>query len=155
MLELTVTEQKYLNIVTAHLGKPDESLDDLALRLDVPSRTVDRAIAWGKRTGALREPAASSLRRFIAEHRKHLKFLENELQMRKRIARKAKKPVGTQGLKHLSSEIREVRMVLMQLEGIYESKVKIDLNANVEGEVDLGVVVYVPSNGRETNAADD
>lgn len=148
---LTSTERKYLQIVLAKLSNGSLSSTKLAEQFECSVATVERALSWGRKTGKFTTDSAEKLAEHIAEYRKHLEFLEKELKARKKLAReeaggRRDAPIGSQSLKHISSEIREVRLKLMELEGIYSNIVNVQVTGK-NGE-DLRVHVYLPSNGR-------
>lgn len=144
---LSPTKARYVQICErkASSGEANRQIAD---DFGVSERTIDTALAWGRRMGFFEKDVGEKLSERIAEVRNHLEYLESELRLIKRMARNRdgkRVPVPHRYTAVLSREIRETLALLLELEGIYKKS----LNVSVDGAVESHTVhFYLPDNGR-------
>jgi len=162
---LTNAECRYIEICTERIANPKTLNRELGIIFDVTERTIDRAIWWGKKKGLFTKNARTKINRHISEFQKHIDFLEAELKIIDRArtfktliddegnilepydvngeprdqtkyrTKKNKLPIGPARLAAVSRELRECRVIVMELEGIYKQTVNLQL-----GTVDLPAI---------------
>jgi hypothetical protein len=138
---LSPSKRRYVEICTYKINNPDTSNEKVGAHFDVERRTVDRAIAWGRKQG-LFQPDGEKLRQHIAEWREHERWLEQELRLQKRDARKddgRRAPMQSFALTSLSRELREVRTKIAELEGLYKQTVNVNIGGQEGNELKLTI----------------
>ena len=130
---LTPTQKRYVDICTYKIAHAEIANKDIAEVFDIAPRTVDLAIAWGKRHELFRRAATDKINHHIQEIRAHLKWLESELRILKRSTRHEGKriPLPAAQIRAISAELRETRVVLMELEGIYRKTLNLQHTGGV------------------------
>ena len=121
---LTPTQKRYVDICTYKIANASTANKDIAGVFDITRKTVDLAIAWGRRNDLFRRAASDNIDQSIQEVRAHLKLLESEVRLYKRQRRKGDE-IQSSLITGLSRELREWRIILMQLEGTYETTLKL------------------------------
>ena len=142
---LSATERRRIDICIAYKTEtPRPTQVSLAQRFGVAPVTVNKAIHWGEQFGLFTDDISMRLQYQLAEWRDHLKFLESELRLTKRISRSEsgkRYPISHNALKTLSSEIREVRTRIDELEGIYKQTVNVNVAGHDGGPLPTAITV--------------
>lgn len=148
---LSVKQKRYIDICLAKRMNPSRTNMELGADFGVSRTSVDRAIRYGHTFDIFAIDTLHKIETHIGELRVLLGKLE------KAFAKHNRKPHGVPkswkpnavDLTRLSREIRETRMLIMELEGLY----KHTLSVQHGGNIGTSVVVYVPDNARDAVAS--
>jgi len=144
---LTVRHKRYIEICLAKRTNPSRTNMQLAADFGISRSLVDRAFRYGQEHDIFAVDILNKVQTHISELRTLLGKLEKAFAKHSRKPRgvpKGWKPNATD-LTRLSREIRETRMLIMELEGLY----KHTLSVQHGGSIGTQVVVYVPDNARD------
>ena len=135
---LTNTERRNIEICTRKIEK-EEPNRILAEVWGVTERTIDNALAWGRRHGFFARSATDKLQEHIGELKKHIDWLEKELKIaeaartfkNEETGKKVKAPMAAHRVGMLSRELRETRALVMELEGVYRKTVALQVDESI------------------------
>jgi hypothetical protein len=135
---LTNTERRNIEICTRKIEKEEPS-HVIAEVYGVNTRTIDRALAWGRRHGFFARSATDKLQEHIGELKKQIDWLEKELRIAekarslkdKQSGKRIKVPMAAHRVGMLSRELRETRALLMELEGVYKKTVALQVDESI------------------------
>lgn len=135
---LTNTERRNIEICTRKIEKAEPNRI-LAEAWGVTERTIDNALAWGRRHGFFARSATDKLQEHIGELKKQIGWLEKELRIAERArtftdtetGKKQKAPMAAHRVGMLSRELRETRALLMELEGVYKKTVALQADESI------------------------
>lgn len=135
---LTNTERRNIEICTRKIEK-EEINKVIAEAYGVTERTIDSALAWGRRHGFFARSATDKLQEHIGELKKQIDWLEAELKIAEaariirdeKTGKKIKVPMAAHRVGMLSRELRETRALLMELEGVYKKTVALQVDETI------------------------
>ncbi len=135
---LTNTERRNIEICTRKIEK-EEINKVIAEAYGVTERTIDSALAWGRRHGFFARSATDKLQEHIGELKKQIDWLEAELKIAEaariirdeKTGKKIKVPMAAHRVGTLSRELRETRALLMELEGVYKKTVALQVDETI------------------------
>ncbi len=136
-----LAKQRWLRIIADKLETGD-SHKELANRFGVSTKTIERALDWGRKQGLFEVNARERLFHHIIELTKQLDWINEEketaIEMTRDETGKRTMPIPSQQLTALSRELRETRIAVMELEGLYWN-VRNIIPANMGEEKDIKV----------------